>query len=279
MLKPMLKLIRNRGRGVKAPASVGRANPLSLVRTARGYLFAGAGVVVAAVALISVLTWMGPDSEKPIPSKVIDHFLPGVVEQVDSKVATTLAPLLRVDKGLELPNVHTALASVREGLGTALRPASASPLTPSLSPPHTTSMPSTPMPTSKEAPSATNATPAPVIQRAASPPATDAAPTTSDPIPPPATSGSTPPPTTSDPPPPPPTTDPPSPPPTTDPPSPPPTTDPPSPPPTTDPPPPPPTTSPPPPPTTSPPSPPPNTGLPSPTTGNPLPPYERGAKG
>jgi hypothetical protein len=268
----MLKLIRNRGRGVKAPASVGRANPLSLVRTTRGYLFAGAGVVVAAVALISVLTWMGPDSEKPIPSKVIDHFLPGVVEQVDSKVATTLAPLLRVDKGLELPNVHTALASVREGLGTALRPASASPLTPSLSPPHTTSMPSTSMPTSKEAPSATNATPAPpVIQRAASPPATDAAPTTSDPIPPPATSGSTPPPTTSDPPPPPPTTDPPSPPPTTDPPSPPPTTDPPSPPPTTDPP--------PPPPTTSPPSPPPNTGLPSPTTGNPLPPYERGAKG
>jgi hypothetical protein len=245
MLKPMLKLIRNRGRGVKAPASVGRANPLSLVRTTRGYLFAGAGVVVAAVALISVLTWMGADSEKPIPSKVIDHLLPGVVEQVDSKVATTLAPLLRVDKGLELPNVHTALASVREGLGTALRPASASPLTPSLSPPHTTSMPSTPMPTSKEAPSATNATPAPVIQRAASPPATDAAPTTSDPIPPPpATSGSTPPPTTSDP----------------------------TLPPTTDPP-------PPPPPTTSPPPPPPNTGLPSPTTGNPRPPYERGAQG
>ena len=238
----MLKLIRNRGRGVKAPASVGRANPLSLVRTTRGYLFAGAGVVVAAVALISVLTWMGADSEKPIPSKVIDHFLPGVVEQVDSQVATTLAPLLRVDKGLELSNVHTALASVREGLGTALRPASASPLTPSLSPPHTTSMPSTPMPTSKEAPSATNATPAPVIQRAASPPATDAAPTTSDPIPtppppppPPATSGSTPPPTTSDP------------------------TLPPT--------------------TSDPPSPPPNTGLPSPTTGNPRPPYERGAQG
>ena len=192
MLKPMLKLIRNRGRGVEAPASVGRANPLSLVRTTRGYLLAGAGVVVAAVALISVLTWMGPDSEKPIPSKVVDHFLPGVIEQVDSQVATTLAPLLRVDKGLELPNVHTALASVREGLGTALRPASASPLTPSLSPLHTTSIP-----TSKEAPSGTNATPAPVIQHAASPPATDAAPTTSEPPPPPppATSRSTPPPT------------------------------------------------------------------------------------
>src|SRR4051812_48471031 len=163
MLKPMLKLIRNRGRGVEAPASVGRANYLKLVRVTRGYAFAGAGVVVVAVALISVLTWMGPASERPLPSKLVDHFLPGVIEQVDSKVATTLAPLLRVDKGPELPNVHTVLASVREGLGSALRPASASPLAPSLSPHHTTSMP-----TSKEAPSAMNATPAPVIQHAAS---------------------------------------------------------------------------------------------------------------
>ena len=197
------------------------------MRTTRGYAFAGAGVVVAAVALISLLTWMGPAFDKSIPSKVIDHFLPGVREQVDSQVATTLAPLLRVDKGLELPNVHTALASVREGMGTALRPASASPLAPSLSPYHTTSMPSPSMPTSKEAPSATNESPA-----------TDAAPTASQPPPPtpppPATSGSTPPPTTSDP----------------------------TLPPTTDPPPPPPTTSPPPPPNTEPPSP--TTGNPQP---------------
>src|SRR4051812_4231002 len=123
----LLTLIRREGRGVKALALLACLKHTTRVgRASRGYLFAGAGVVVASVAVVSLLTWLEPDSDKPSPFKIADHFLPEVVKQVDGQVAT----LLGVDKDAGLESVHTALASVRAGLGAVLRPASASPLAP-----------------------------------------------------------------------------------------------------------------------------------------------------
>src|SRR3954468_19277140 len=119
----LLERLFKKGRGVKASVLLAhRKHTTRVGQASRGYVFAGAGVVVALVSVVSLLTWLEPDSDKPSPFKVVDNLLPEVVKQVDGQGAT----LLRVDKDTGLANVPTTLASVREGLGTVLRPTSAS---------------------------------------------------------------------------------------------------------------------------------------------------------
>jgi hypothetical protein len=61
----LLKLICREGRGFYTPALLARLKRTTRVRRAsRGYLFAGAGVVVASVAVVSLLTWLEPNSDK-----------------------------------------------------------------------------------------------------------------------------------------------------------------------------------------------------------------------
>ena len=114
MLKPMLKLIRHGGRGVKAPALLAAVRPNFLMRrfgrASRSHLFAGAGVITAAVTVVSLLTWWAPDSDRPIsyPMEAIKRALPGVLEKVDEQVAT----LLGTDKGTVLRDVRGGLVAV-----------------------------------------------------------------------------------------------------------------------------------------------------------------------
>ena len=114
MLKPMLKLIRHRGgRGVKAPALLAAVHPSFLLqrfgRASRGHLFAGAGVIVAAVTVVSLLTWWAPDSDRPIshPMEALKRALPGVLEKVDEQVAT----LFGTDKGTVLRDLRGGLVA------------------------------------------------------------------------------------------------------------------------------------------------------------------------
>ncbi len=112
MLKPMLKLIRNRGRGSKAPAVLDRPNLFTrLVRSTRGYAFLGASVSMAAVVVVSLLTWLSGFVDNAIgrPTEVIERVLPGVLEQVDDQLAT----LIGTDEGTVQGAV---LRSAREGL-------------------------------------------------------------------------------------------------------------------------------------------------------------------
>src|SRR4028119_220433 len=56
------------GRGDKAPVLLARQNRLAkrLGRASRGYVLAGAGVVVGAVVVVSLLSWLAPDSDRPV---------------------------------------------------------------------------------------------------------------------------------------------------------------------------------------------------------------------
>ncbi len=115
----MLKLIRDssRGQGRKALAFP-RPNLLlgRLGGDKRKSLFAGAGVVAAAVAVVSLLTWLAPDSDRPIPLQVVDSVLPGVAEQIEEQAAT----LLEGSK----ETVQNTVRNVREGVvGAGLRAA------------------------------------------------------------------------------------------------------------------------------------------------------------
>ena len=107
----LLKLIRDssRGRGIKAPAFP-RPNLLlgRLGGDKRKSLFAGAGVIAAAVAVVSFLTWLAPDSDKPIPLQVVDRVLPRVAEQIEEQATT----LLEGSK----ETVQDTVRNVREGL-------------------------------------------------------------------------------------------------------------------------------------------------------------------
>src|SRR5215210_2136358 len=169
MLKPMLKLIRHRGRGVKAPA-LPAASPNFLLRrferASRGHVLAGAGVIVAAVTVVSLLTWWAPDSDRPIghPLEAIERVLPGVLDQVDEQVAT----LLGVEKGTVLRNVREGLVAVGSGISrpveklrevTADRSSANTSISPVAPAPATlpesntaTSTPGEPLPTSNESP-------------------------------------------------------------------------------------------------------------------------------
>jgi hypothetical protein len=210
MLKPMLKLIRHRGRGFYAPALLAAVRPNFLMRrfgrASRGHLFAGAGVIAAAVTVVSLLTWWAPDSDRPIshPMEAIKRALPGVLEKVDEQVAT----LLGTDKGTILRNVRGGLVTVGSSIPwpggkpseatadqSTSRSVSASPaaLVPAILP-----GPNTVTPTAGEPSPTSNGSPPPqtVSEPAsgvpASSPATEA--------PPPTTSGPAPPPTSETPP-------------------------------------------------------------------------------
>ena len=117
MPKLVQKLIRKEGRGDNAPA-LPRLNFLlgPLGGNNRKSLFAGAGVVAAAVVVVSFLTWLAPDSDRPVPLQLVDRVLPGVAEQVEEQAAAL------IEGGKEV--AQSAARNVREGvLGAGLRAA------------------------------------------------------------------------------------------------------------------------------------------------------------
>jgi hypothetical protein len=46
-----------------------------------------AGAVVVAVVVVSLLTWLAPDCDRPLPLELVDRALPGAVEQVEEQTA------------------------------------------------------------------------------------------------------------------------------------------------------------------------------------------------
>jgi hypothetical protein len=122
MPKPtMLKLVRKEDeeqgedRGTKSPVLRGPRPGLLLLlrrlgRTSRGYALAGAGVVVGAVVVVSLLSWLAPDSDRPMghPLEAVGRVAGGVLEQVDDQVEALLGT-----------DGRTVLLSVREGLAAA----------------------------------------------------------------------------------------------------------------------------------------------------------------
>ena len=234
----MLKMISNvvRGRGEKAPALFARPKALlrRLARASRGYALMGAGVVGAAVVVVSLLTFLAPDSDRPLigrPIGAVQSVLPGVLEQVEDRVVQA-ATLLGVDKESIQnvgENMSAGLAAARTGISTAWAPipgippaagtapttpapdgSSSSPATDESSPPQTASEPSAPSTSgggagetsSPASPPATEA-PSPITSEPTSPPAVEEEPPPATEEPPPAVEEPSPPPTTEEPPPPP----------------------------------------------------------------------------
>ena len=124
MLKPtMLKqpVVRKEqeheeDRGEKAPVLLAvRAGLVPFLerlgKAGRGYALAGAGVVAAAVVFVSLLSWLAPDSDRPIasPLEAVGRVAGDVIEQVDDQVQA----LLRTDGD------RTILRSLGEGIATA----------------------------------------------------------------------------------------------------------------------------------------------------------------
>jgi hypothetical protein len=122
MPKPtMLKLVRKEDeeqgedRGTKPPVLRGPRPGLLLLlrrlgRTSRGYALAGAGVVVGAVVVVSLLSWLAPDSDRPMghPLETVGWVAGGVLEQVDDQVEA----LLGTDGETVLQDVRENLAAV-----------------------------------------------------------------------------------------------------------------------------------------------------------------------
>jgi hypothetical protein len=102
---------------------------LSALRFGRGsgqHIFMGAGVIVAAVVLVSFLTWLN-DAHKPIARSIeeaVGSSLPGVLEQVEGRVAQA-ATLLGVEEE-SIQNVREGLAAARSGITGSWAPALAS---------------------------------------------------------------------------------------------------------------------------------------------------------
>ena len=204
----MLKMISNvvRGRGEKAPALFARPKALlgGLARASRGYALMGAGVIAAAVVVVSLLTFLAPDSDRPLigrPIGAVQSVVPGVLEQVEDRVAQA-ATLLGVDKESIQnvgENMSAGLAAARSGISTAWAPipgippaagtapttpapdgsSSSSPATDESSPPQTASEPSAPSSgggagetSSPASPPATEA-PSPIMSEPTSPPAVE----------------------------------------------------------------------------------------------------------
>ena len=236
----MLKMISNvvRGRGEKAPALFARPKALlgGLARASRGYALMGAGVIAAAVVVVSLLTFLAPDSDRPLigrPIGAVQSVVPGVLEQVEDRVAQA-ATLLGVDKESIQnvgENMSAGLAAARSGISNAWAPtpgippaagtaptmpapegssSSSSPATDESSPPQTASEPSAPSTSgggagetsSPASPPATEA-PSPIMSEPTSPPAVEEEPPPATEEPPPAVEEPSPPPTTEEPPPPP----------------------------------------------------------------------------
>src|SRR5215218_197370 len=124
----------------------------------RGSLSAGAGVVAAAVVVVSLLTWLAPDSDRPVPLQLVDRVLPGVAEQVEEQAAAL------IEGGKEV--AQSAARNVREGvLGAGLRAAQDG-IPASLSAPLPVVLPtpsSTPTSQSSEEPSAPSEPSAPAM--------------------------------------------------------------------------------------------------------------------
>jgi hypothetical protein len=158
--KLVQKLIRKEGRGENAPALPRlKAHLMRLGRLAnRGSLSAGAGVVAAAVVVVSLLTWLAPDSDRPVPLQLVDRVLPGVAEQVEEQAAAL------IEGGKEV--AQSAARNVREGvLGAGLRAAQDG-IPASLSAPLPVVLPtpsSTPTSQSSEEPSAPSEPSAPAM--------------------------------------------------------------------------------------------------------------------
>ena len=204
----MLKMISNvvRGRGQNAPALFARPKALlgRLARASRGYALMGAGVIAAAVVVVSLLTFLAPDSDRPLigrPIGAVQSVVPGVLEQVEDRVAQA-ATLLGVDKESIQnvgENMSAGLAAARSGISTAWAPipgippaagtapttpapdgsSSSSPATDESSPPQTASEPSAPSSgggagetSSPASPPATEA-PSPIMSEPTSPPAVE----------------------------------------------------------------------------------------------------------
>lgn len=232
----MLKMISNvvRGRGEKAPALFARPKALlgRLARASRGYALMGAGVVGAAVVVVSLLTFLAPDSDRPLigrPIGTVQSVLPVVLEQVEDRVVQA-ATLLGVDKESIQnvgENMSAGLAAARTGISTAWAPipgippaagtapttpapdgsSSSSPATDESSPPQTASEPSAPSSSgggagetsSPASPPATEA-PSPITSEPTSPPAVEEEPPPATEEPPPVVEEPSPPPTTEEPP-------------------------------------------------------------------------------
>ena len=112
MLKqPVRKEQEQEDRGQEAPvllAARGKGLLGRLGSAGRGYALAGAGVVVASVVAVSLLSWLAPDSDRPIasPLEVVGRVAGGVIEQVDDQVEALLGSY----------GENTVLRSVREGM-------------------------------------------------------------------------------------------------------------------------------------------------------------------
>ena len=228
----MLKMISNvvRGRGEKAPALFARPKALlgRLAHASRGYALMGAGVISAAMVVVSLLTFLAPDSDRPLigrPIGAVQSVVPGVLEKVEDRVVQA-ATLLGVDKESIQnvgENMSAGLAAARSGISTAWAPipgippaagtapttpapegsSSSSPATDESSPPQTASEPSAPSSsgggvgeTSSPASLPATEAPSPIMSEPTSPPAVEEEP-------PPAVEEPSPPPTTEEPPPPP----------------------------------------------------------------------------
>src|SRR5829696_1632224 len=209
------------GRGFRAPALLLFAHASLSVRrlgrASRGYVLAGTGVVAAAVVFVSLLSWLAPDSDRPIdsPLEVIERVAGGVLEQVDEQVTAVLGTdgesVLRsvsedvAAAGTRIPWVGERLRQIATDRSASAGPApvpAAVRVTPNTAPPAAQEGPS-----SSSSPTATNESLAPQAtrepsSREASPPIStrslpgsigetvppaeeDPAPTTSDPAPPP----------------------------------------------------------------------------------------------
>src|SRR5215217_4974225 len=96
MLKQPVRKEGGGGRGFRAPALLLFARASLFVRrlgrASRGYVLAGTGMVAAAVVFVSLLSWLAPDSDRPIdsPLEVIERVAGGVLEQVDEQVTAVL---------------------------------------------------------------------------------------------------------------------------------------------------------------------------------------------
>jgi len=235
----MLKMISNvvRGRGEKAPALFARPKALlgRLARASRGYALMGAGVIAAAVVVVSLLTFLAPDSDRPLigrPIGAVQSVVPGVLEQVEDRVVQA-ATLLAVDKESIQnvgENMSAGLAAARSGISTAWAPipgippaagtapttpasdgsSSSSPATDESSPPQTASEPLAPSSsgggageTSSPASLPATEAPSPIMSEPTSPPAVEEELPPATEEPPPAVEEPSPPPTTEEPPPPP----------------------------------------------------------------------------
>src|SRR5919107_1761958 len=115
MLKqPVRKDQEEEDRGEKAPVlltALSRGLLQRLGSAGKGYALAGAGVVAAAVVAVTLLSWLAPDSDRPIasPLEAVGRVASEVIEQVDDQVEALLGTY----------GENTVLRSVRQGLASA----------------------------------------------------------------------------------------------------------------------------------------------------------------